>query len=94
MVAIQRDKGTHMNLMMFNKVKCVVLHLDWGITNMCMDWEENSLRAALQGRTWVFCGKKLYTSQWCAVSAQKANCILDCTKGRVASRKTERTVPL
>jgi len=39
-------------------------------TDMCTDWEKNSLRAVLWGRTWGF--KKLDMSQQCVLTAQNA----------------------
>ena len=79
-----------MNLVKFNKAKCKVLHLGRGNPQpkyrLGGEWIESS---PAERRTWGC------SPAWqCMLAAQKANCILSCTKRSVASRLREVILPL
>ena len=82
------------HLMRFNKAKYKVLHLSRGKLHYQYNlWDvkmehspaENDLRVPVDG--------KLDVSQKCALTAQKAKCILGCSKRSVISRLKEVILP-
>ena len=82
------------NLKRFNKVRCKVLHLGSGTP---LSGQAKGCKGRVQpcqkGPGVVVDGK-LDTSQQCALTAQKANCILGCIKHSLASRAREVILPL
>ncbi|PKU38852.1 hypothetical protein llap_10845 [Limosa lapponica baueri] len=73
--------------MKFNQTKCKVLHLGCGNPRhkyrLGRGWNENSSE---EKDLWVLADKKFNMSQQCALTAQKANCILDCIRRSITSR--------
>ena len=92
---IQRDldrleQWAQVNLMRFNKSKCKILHLGRGNPHYQYNiGDERTEHTPVEKDLGVLVGGKLDMSQQCALTTQKAKCILGCIKRSVASRLQE-----
>ncbi len=84
-----------MNLTRFNKSKLKILHLGQGNPHFQykLGDERTECRAAKKDLGVMVDGRPDMNQQ-CALTAQKANCILGCIKRSVASRSREMILPL
>jgi len=75
------EQWAQVNLMSFNKAKCKVLHLGRGNPhNQYKLGDERIETIPAEKDLRVLMAGKLDVNQQCALSAQKANCILVCNK--------------
>jgi len=93
MDGIQRDlvklkKWAHVNLMRFNKANFKVLHTVRGNPQYQYRLGDEGIKSH-SAEKGVLVDEKLSMSHQCALTSQKPNCILGCSKISVASRLRE-----
>ena len=89
------EKWGNVNLMRFSKAKCKVLHLCQGNPRYRNRLAEVFIESRPADKDLgVLTDEMLNISQLCTLAAQKASCILDCIKRRVARKAREVILPL
>ena len=89
------EKWTRVNLVMFNKAKCKVLHLGQGNPQyQYRPGEEGIESRPVKKDLGVLVYEKQDVTWQRVLTAQKANCILGCIKRNTARRSREVILPL
>ncbi|KAJ7427105.1 hypothetical protein WISP_09686 [Willisornis vidua] len=82
--------GSEPVFMRSNDAKCKVLHLDWSnLQYQYMLGNEGIESITADKDFWVLVDERLDMTQQCALTAQKASCVLGCIKSSMASRVRE-----